>query len=82
VDPSAQAAGLGLTLTRDAVAACRSSGAAGIVLVGSERFFRPLGFVLAPMNRLWLPGPVDPQRFLWLEMRPGALDKAHGEVGG
>lgn len=81
VDPDLQAAGLGLALTREAVAACRAGGAAGIVLVGAERFFRPLGFVLAPIDRLRLPGPVDPQRFLWLEAWPGALDKAHGEVG-
>jgi predicted N-acetyltransferase YhbS len=43
VDPAAQASGLGLTLTREAVTACRVSGGLGVVLIGAERFFRPLG---------------------------------------
>ncbi|WP_395645190.1 GNAT family N-acetyltransferase [Terricaulis sp.] len=81
VDPSAQAAGLGLALTRDAVAACRAVGGQAVVLVGAERFFRPLGFTLIPRGRVSLPGPVDPRRFLWLELRPGGLDKVRGEVG-
>jgi predicted N-acetyltransferase YhbS len=81
VDPDAQAAGLGLALTREAVNACRISGGNGVVLVGAERFFRPLGFAPVPRDRLTLPGPVDPARFLWLELRPGGLDKAYGELG-
>lgn len=81
VDPSAQAAGLGLALTRDAVAACRAIGGQAIVLVGSERFFRPLGFTLIPQGRVLMPGPVDHRRFLWLELRPGGLDKVQGMVG-
>jgi predicted N-acetyltransferase YhbS len=80
VDPAAQAAGLGLSLTREAVTACRTSGGNGVVLVGAERFFRPLGFAIVPAQRLSLPGPVDPQRFLWLELRPGGLDKVRGEI--
>jgi predicted N-acetyltransferase YhbS len=80
VDPAAQSSGLGLTLTRDAVTACRVSGGVGMVLIGAERFFRPVGFTIVPKDRLVLPGPVDPQRFLWLELRPGGLDKAFGEV--
>lgn len=81
VDPEAQAAGLGLALTREAVAACRAAGTTGIVLVGAERFFRPLGFSIVPAGRLSMPGPVDPARFLWLELRPGGLDGVRGEIG-
>jgi predicted N-acetyltransferase YhbS len=81
VDPAAQSSGLGLTLTRDAVTACRVSGGVGMVLIGAERFFRPLGFTIVPKDRLTLAGPVDPQRFLWLELRPGGLDKAFGAIG-
>jgi len=81
VDPEVQAVGLGLSLTREVVAACRAAGGAGIVLVGAERFFRPLGFTLVPAGRLALPGPFDPNRLLWLELKPGGLDKAAGEIG-
>lgn len=81
VDPAAQLAGLGLTLVREAVAACRAKGGAGIVLVGAERFFKPIGFSVVPPGRLGLPGAVDPARLLWLELRRGGLANAHGEIG-
>ncbi len=82
VDPAAQAAGLGLALTREAIAACRAAGGECVVLVGADRFFRPLGFSVVPEGRLSLPGPVDGQRFLWLELRPGGLDNVRGELSG
>jgi len=81
VDPAAQLAGLGLTLTREAVAACRARGGSGVVLVGAERFFKPIGFSVVPPGRLSLPGRVDPARLLWLELRRGGLSGAHGEIG-
>ena len=80
VDPAVQAAGLGLALTHDAVAACRAGGGAAIVLVGAERFFRPLGFTIVPDGRITLPGPVNPARLLWCELRPGGLDKIRGDL--
>lgn len=82
VDPGQQAAGIGLSLCRDAIAACRAVGGSGIIAVGAERFFRPLGFSRVPEGRLRLPGPVDPARLLWLELRPGGLDGVRGELRG
>jgi predicted N-acetyltransferase YhbS len=82
VDPTRQAAGLGLAMTRDCIGACRAVGGAGVVLVGAERFFRPLGFTVVPTGRLALPGPVDPARLLWLELRPGGLDRVRGQIAG
>jgi predicted N-acetyltransferase YhbS len=80
VDPAVQQAGIGLALTRDAVSACRAVDGNAVVLVGAERFFRPLGFAVVPAGRLALPGPVDPARLLWLELRPGGLDQVRGEL--
>lgn len=81
VDPAARNQGLGLALARDATAACRASGeAGGIIVVGAEKFFAPLGFAAAPKGRVLLPGPVNPARLLWLELRPGGLDKVAGMV--
>jgi predicted N-acetyltransferase YhbS len=80
VDPSGQAAGAGLALARDAIAACRAIGGNGVILVGAERFFRPLGFTIVPPGKVTLPGPVDPARLLWLELRPGGLDKVQGPL--
>lgn len=80
VDPAQQQAGLGLTMVRDAIAACRAIGGSGVLLVGAERFFRPAGFSVIPKDRVHMPGPVDPARFLWLELTPGGLDKVRGEI--
>jgi predicted N-acetyltransferase YhbS len=80
VDPAVQQAGLGLNLVRDAVAACRAIGANGIVVVGAERFFRPVGFSVVPKDRVILPGPTDAARLLWMELRPGGLDKVQGAI--
>lgn len=81
VDPAAQSAGVGLELARACVTACRAAGGAGaIVVVGAEPFFAPLGFSAVPMDRVRLPGPVNPARVLWLELRPGGLDNLAGEI--
>lgn len=80
VDPVSQNAGLGLALARDAVAACRAFGGAAVVLVGAEAFFSPLGFTRAPKGRVALPGPVDPNRLLWLGLRLGGLDEVSGTL--
>lgn len=80
VDPVEQSAGLGLALVREAVAACRASDGNGVILVGAERYFRPVGFSVVPAGKVILPGPVDPARLLWLQLRPGGLDKVQGEL--
>ena len=81
VDPAAQLAGLGLSLVRDAVAACRARGGNGLVLVGSERFFKPIGFSVVPEGRVRLPGAVDPRRLLWLELARNGFNNVQGEIG-
>lgn len=80
VDPAHQSAGLGLSLTQAAVSACRAAGGGAIVLVGAEPFFSAAGFSRVPAGRLALPGPVDPARLLWLELRSGGVEGAHGEI--
>jgi predicted N-acetyltransferase YhbS len=80
VDPNAQAAGLGLMLVKACLEACRMRGGNGVVAVGAERFFRPVGFSMAPRDRLVLPGPTDPARLLWLPLRPGGLDQISGAI--
>ena len=81
VDPGVQGAGLGFALAKECVAAVRAAGGGGVVLVGAEPFFRPLGFTQVPSGRLTMPGVFAPSRLLWLELKAGAFDKAHGEIG-
>lgn len=81
VEPGAQHHGFGASLARASIAACRAADGAGIVLVGALSFFAPMGFTQIPPGRLELPGPVDPARFLWLQLRPGGFDRARGMIG-
>lgn len=78
VEPGQQHHGLGAALTRASVAACRSSGGHAIVLVGAAAFFSPIGFFVVPDGRIELPGPVDPKRLMWIELKPGGLDGVQG----
>lgn len=81
VDPAAQHHGLGATLTREAVNACRAArGVGAVVLVGAEAFFRPFGFSVVPKGRITMPGPFDSRRLLWLELRPGGFDRVAGAI--
>lgn len=81
VDPSSQHQGLGATLTRNALAACRADRVAGaVILVGAEAFFKAFGFSIIPEHRVEMLGPVDPRRFLWLELRPGGFDGVSGAI--
>ena len=38
------------------------------------------GFSAEKTGALWLPGPFERERFLGLELVPGALDRAQGLV--
>ena len=68
--------GLGSALMRYAIAAAEAAGARAILLVGDAPYYARFGF--AKTDGLSLPGPVDPDRFLGLELEPGAL---HGSTG-
>ncbi|MET0183573.1 MAG: N-acetyltransferase [Caulobacterales bacterium] len=80
VDPGAQHHGLGGQLVRECAAAGRAAGESAIILVGAAAFFQPLGFSLIPQGAISLPGPVNPQRFLWTALRPGGTDALEGPV--
>jgi predicted N-acetyltransferase YhbS len=78
VSPDLQGAGLGKALMREAIwrAACRGHGA--ILLVGDAAYYERFGFSASLTGDLAMPGPVERERFLGLELRPGALDGARG----
>ncbi|MCJ2132121.1 GNAT family N-acetyltransferase [Methylobacterium sp. E-045] len=80
VDPSFGKRGIGGSLMRASLDAAREGGHGLVVLVGDAPYYWRFGFVPVPPGRLLPPGPVDPTRFLWLELRPGALDTVSGNV--
>ncbi len=55
-------------------------GHAAIVLVGDAPYYARFGFERRPAVGLHMPGPVEAERFLGLELVPGALASARGLV--
>jgi predicted N-acetyltransferase YhbS len=82
VDPGLQGLGVGAKLMRDALARAAELGHEAVLLVGDAPYYERFGFSAAPLSGLWLPGPVERERFLGLELVPEALDGARGLVQG
>jgi predicted N-acetyltransferase YhbS len=78
VAPELQGEGLGRAMMREAIwrAACRGHGA--VLLVGDAAYYERFGFSGDLTRDLAMPGPVERERFLGLELRDGALSGASG----
>jgi predicted N-acetyltransferase YhbS len=51
-----------------------------VLLVGDMPYYGRFGFQPVPFGQITLPGPVDPARLLALELIPGSLADAAGQV--
>lgn len=80
IDGARRSAGLGARLIRHGLDMAAARGHGAVLLVGDEPYYRRFGFSRGPVEGLTLPGPVDIERFLGLELAPGALDRASGLV--
>ena len=80
VHPSHRDRGIGSALMRHALAAAAKLGNGAVMLVGDAAYYERFGFSAEKTRSLWLPGRYDAQRFLALELSPGALDGAIGLV--
>ena len=80
VDCKHQNTGIGRALMETAVFAARDHGADSILLVGDEPYYSRFGFNASLTRNLHLPGPVERNRFLGLEIESQALDDAEGLV--
>lgn len=78
VRPDYKNLGIGKTLVRMAVEAARKAGAGAVVLVGDEPYYGPLGFVRVPYGQIAMPRPVDLNRVLAVELKPGAVAALRG----
>lgn len=73
--------GVGGRLMREALRRAARAGHRFVLLVGDAPYYERFGFGRAPSG-LVMPGPTDPDRFLALEIRAGALAGAAGAVVG
>lgn len=80
VHPARQGLGIGLTLMQEGLARARAQGHGLVLLVGDEPYYSKVGFARLPAGLVVMPGPVDPDRFLFLELSPGALQGVSGPV--
>ena len=80
VEPAFHKRGIGAALVERSLAAARAGGHKLVILVGDEPYYRRFGFIRVPAGRLGLPGPVDPQRLLACELKPGAFEGVSGPV--
>ena len=80
VRPAYKNLGIGRRLVRIAVEAAGKAGAAAVLLVGDEPYYGPLGFKKVPRGQLSMPRPVDLDRILAVELKPGAVAALKGMV--
>jgi predicted N-acetyltransferase YhbS len=78
VDPALKSAGIGSALMRHAITQAARRGYRAILLVGDAPYYARFGFSAEKTAALAVPGPYERERFLALEMVPGALDGATG----
>jgi predicted N-acetyltransferase YhbS len=82
VEPVFRSQGIGEALVTRALEEAKTAGWRLVILVGDEPYYARMGFRPVPAGRITLPGPVDPERLLYCELEPGALDGAEGEAWG
>ncbi len=82
VDPAEKGKGFGRALVEEGLARAKQEGFALVILVGDMPYYGRFGFAPVRPGHITLPGPVDPARLLALELVPGALARAQGEVKG
>jgi len=78
VDPTIESRGVGSALMRHAIAAARERGHGAIILVGDAPYYARFGFSADLTGALAMPGPVERDRFLALELQEGHLEGAAG----
>ena len=72
--------GIGAALMRAALRRAKLRGHKAVLLVGDAAYYERFGFARDYTRDLAMPGPVDAERFLGLELEDGALARASGMV--
>ncbi|HSI65753.1 MAG TPA: N-acetyltransferase [Candidatus Saccharimonadia bacterium] len=80
VDPAWQRGGIGSSLTRCALEACRAFGHQLVIVLGSTRFYGRFGFTPALPFGIECPFEGAEEHFMVLELNSGAALSCHGRV--
>jgi len=82
VEPVFRSRGIGEALVTRSLDCARVAGSGLVILVGDVPYYGRMGFFPAPSGRIQFPGPVDPARVMYCELRPGAIEGVSGKVRG
>jgi predicted N-acetyltransferase YhbS len=80
VEPAFRSQGLGEALVKKSLDAAQAAGHGLVLLVGDLDYYARLGFARVPRGQITMPGPVDPERLLYCELRDGALAATSGRM--
>lgn len=80
VDPAFRSGGIGEALVLRSLEAARREGHSLVLLVGDLSYYEKWGFKQVPEEQITFCGPVDPARFLYLELIEGVFGMMTGKV--
>jgi predicted N-acetyltransferase YhbS len=80
VEPAFRSQGVGEGLMKRSLDAAAAAGHGLALLVGDEDYYARVGFARVPHGKITMPGPVDPDRLLYCELRPGAFAATSGRM--
>ncbi len=80
VEPPFRSHGIGGALIKRAIENAKTKGHQLVLLVGDEPFYGKSGFKKIPKGEVTMPGPVDPDRLLVMELVAGASAGLKGEI--
>jgi predicted N-acetyltransferase YhbS len=80
VEPAFRSQGVGEALIKKSLDAARAAGHGLVLLVGDEDYYARVGFKPVPRGQIAMPGPVDPDRLLYFELREGAFAATNGRM--
>ncbi|MEO9526276.1 N-acetyltransferase [Roseibium sp.] len=80
VDPGCRGNRVGDRLMRHALNQATMHGHGSVILVGDLPYYARFGFAAGLLDKVVLPGPVDQDRFLGLELVRGHLAELNGVV--
>ena len=78
--PDLKGRGIGISLMREGLARAKVLGHRIVILVGDYPYYNRVGFEHIEHGRFLMPGWVDLDRLLALELVPGALEGVSGRI--
>ena len=81
VEPPFRSRGVGRALLDRALSDAKAKGHKLVLLVGDAAYYSRVGFTKVPKGRATMPGPVDYDRLLVIELASGAFDGVSGAIG-